>query len=204
MMGTLVSSAYATKQRSSRAIECRCREDVADRVIHGNVVPDHALIARFVVRHEAALAELFGEVLKLCDQPGLVGPGLVAIDSTRLTGNASPEANREFELPRARPTATHRAPQTPRLDSTADDENDGHRSAQMDDAAESALARLPSAPGASPGPPRGDALPFDRHVTAGKCRAAQPPRAGVQPPPAYINVHRAERLVQLSLDKTGT
>jgi hypothetical protein len=70
---------------------------VAYRVITGNVVPDHATIARFVVRHEAALAELFGEVLKLCDRAGLVKPGLVAIDGTRLAGNASREANREFD-----------------------------------------------------------------------------------------------------------
>ena len=97
MMVTLVLFAYATKQRSSRAIECHCRQDVAYRVISGNVVPDHATIARFVVRHEAALAELFGEVLALCDQAGLVRPGVVAIDGTRLAGNASPEASRQFE-----------------------------------------------------------------------------------------------------------
>ncbi len=97
MMVTLVLYAYATKQRSSRAIESHCRQDVAYRVITGNVVPDHATIARFVVRHEAALAELFGEVLKLCGKAGLVKPGLVAIDGTRLAGNASREANREFE-----------------------------------------------------------------------------------------------------------
>jgi transposase len=97
MMVTLLMYAYATKQRSSRAIESSCRQDVAYRVITGNVVPDHATIARFVVRHEAALAGLFGEVLRLCDQAGLVAPGLVAIDGTRLAGNASRGANREFE-----------------------------------------------------------------------------------------------------------
>ena len=97
MMVTLVLYAYATKQRSSRAIECHCRQDVAYRVITGNVVPDHATIARFVVRHETALAALFGEVLKLCDRAGLVKPGLVAIDGTLLAGNASQGANREFE-----------------------------------------------------------------------------------------------------------
>jgi transposase len=97
MMVTLVLYAYATKQRSSRAIEGHCRQDVAYRVITGNVVPDHATIARFVVRYEAALAGLFGEVLGLCDRAGLVKPGLVAIDGTRLAGNASREANRGFE-----------------------------------------------------------------------------------------------------------
>jgi transposase len=95
-MVTLVLYAYSTKQRSSRAIERHCRQDVAYRVITGNVVPDHATIARFVVRHEQALAGLFGEVLRLCDQAGLVKPGLVAVDGTRLAGNASREANREF------------------------------------------------------------------------------------------------------------
>ena len=33
-------------------------------------------VARFVVRHEAALADLFGEVLRLCDRAGLVKPGV--------------------------------------------------------------------------------------------------------------------------------
>ena len=96
MMVTLVLYANSTRQRSSCAIESHCRQDVAYRVVAGNVVPDHATIARFVVRHEQALAELFGEVLELCDQAGLVKPGLVAINGTRLAGNASREANREF------------------------------------------------------------------------------------------------------------
>ena len=70
MMVTLVLYANATEQRSSRAIERHCRQDVAYRVITGNLVPDHATIARFVVRHEAALAGLFGEVLRLCERRG--------------------------------------------------------------------------------------------------------------------------------------
>ena len=109
MMVTVVLYAYATKQRSSRAIESHCRQDVAYRVITGNVVPDHATIARFVVRHERALAELFGEVLRLCDQAGLVAAGLVAIDGTRLAGSASRGANREFEQIAREILAEHKA-----------------------------------------------------------------------------------------------
>ena len=93
---TLVLYAFATDVRSSRAIERHCRQDVAYRVITGNVVPDHATIARFIVRHQGALAGLFSEVLRLCDQAGLVKPGVVAIDGTRLAGNASRERNHEF------------------------------------------------------------------------------------------------------------
>jgi transposase len=109
MMVTVLMYAYATEQRSSRAIECHCRQDVAYRVVTGNVVPDHATVARFVVRHEAALAGLFGEVLRLCDEGGLVAPGLVAIDGTRLAGNASRGANREFEQIAREVLAEHKA-----------------------------------------------------------------------------------------------
>src|ERR1700756_2332273 len=97
MMVTLLLYACATRERSSRMIERHCRQDVAYRVITGNLVPDHATVARFVVRHEQALAELFNEVLKQCDQAGLVKRGLIAIDGTRMAGNASPDANQEFE-----------------------------------------------------------------------------------------------------------
>src|SRR5437764_3768437 len=96
MMVRLVLYAFATDVRSSRAIERHCRQDVAYRVITGNVVPDHATIARFIVRHQGALADLFSEVLRLCDEAGLVRPGVVAIDGTRLAGNASRERNEEF------------------------------------------------------------------------------------------------------------
>jgi transposase len=93
----MVALVWYAKVRSSRAIECHCRQDVAYRVISGNLVPDHATIARFICRHERALADLFGEVLKLCDRAGLVRPGVVSIDGTRIAGKASPEVNHEFD-----------------------------------------------------------------------------------------------------------
>ena len=45
MMVALLLYAYAIGERSSRAIERRCREDVAFRVLTANQVPDHATIA---------------------------------------------------------------------------------------------------------------------------------------------------------------
>src|SRR5947208_10675580 len=96
MMVTLVLHAFATRVRSSRAIESHCRQDVAYRVITGNVVPDHATIARFVVRHEQALADLFGEVLRLCGEAGLAKSELIAIDGTRMAGSANSDATRDF------------------------------------------------------------------------------------------------------------
>jgi len=89
--------AYARGVRSARRIERGCEEDVAFKAIAMMETPDHATIARFVARHEAALAGLFGQVLGLCDEAGLVRPGVVAINRTRMAGNASRESTRDFE-----------------------------------------------------------------------------------------------------------
>ena len=75
MMVALLLYAYAVGERSSRRIERHCEQDVAFRVIAANRVPDHATIARFRVRHERAIADLFGEVLALCAEAGLVEVG---------------------------------------------------------------------------------------------------------------------------------
>src|SRR3954466_14284111 len=55
MMVALLLYAYATGVRSARAIERHLIEDVAVRVIAAGQAPDHATIARFRQRHEAAL-----------------------------------------------------------------------------------------------------------------------------------------------------
>ena len=97
MMVALLLYAYARGNRSSRGIERACIEDVAHRIVAGNLVPDHSTIADFRVRHEAALAELFTGVLGLCRRAGLVSVGVVAIDGTRVHANASRDANRSYE-----------------------------------------------------------------------------------------------------------
>src|SRR5215218_8440416 len=97
MMVALILYAYARGNRSSRAIERACLEDVAYRVIAAQRKPDHATIARFVERHQDALAGVFGEVLGLCAKAGLVGLNVVAIDGSKIAANASREANRDYE-----------------------------------------------------------------------------------------------------------
>jgi transposase len=96
LMVRLILFAFATGVRSSRAIERHCREHVAYRVITGNLIPDHVTIARFICRHERALAALFNEVLRLCAEAGLVDAGVVSVDSTRIAAGASRERNYEF------------------------------------------------------------------------------------------------------------
>src|SRR6059058_1646913 len=97
MMVALLLYSYARGERSSRGIERRCVEDVAYRVIACQLTPDHATIARFRVRHEAALAGLFSEVLGLCRESGLVKVGVIAIDGTKVHANASHHSTVDYE-----------------------------------------------------------------------------------------------------------
>jgi transposase len=96
MLGVLVYG-YCVGERSSRRIERRLVEDVAFRVVAANQQPDHATIARFRAEHEDAIAGLFGQVVAVCSRAGLLRPGLVAIDGTKLAANASREASRTAE-----------------------------------------------------------------------------------------------------------
>jgi transposase len=97
MMVGLVLYAYSTNVRSSREIERHCRQDIAYRVITGNRVPDHATVARFIVRHEQRLAELFTSVLRLCAKAGLVRSGVVAVDGTKLSASANSDSNVDYD-----------------------------------------------------------------------------------------------------------
>src|SRR5215216_7989513 len=97
MMLALLLYAYVRGTRSSRVIERACVEDVAFRVIAAQQRPDHATIARFVERHQAALAGLFGEVLTLCARSGLARVGVLAVDGTMVQANASRNENLDYE-----------------------------------------------------------------------------------------------------------
>jgi transposase len=101
MMVQLLLYNYAVGVRSSRAIERRCVEDVACRMIAANRAPDHATIARFRERHEQGLSDLFLQLLALCQDAGMVRVGTVAVDSTKLAADASMGRNLSYDGLRA-------------------------------------------------------------------------------------------------------
>jgi transposase len=97
MLLALLVYGYARGLRSSRKIERACSEDVAFRVICAQDGPDHATLARFRRRHfaaEAAMSDLFGQVLAIAAAAGLGRLGLVAVDGTKIAAAASKGANR--------------------------------------------------------------------------------------------------------------
>jgi transposase len=89
LMVKLLLYAYCVGVPSSRKIERATHRDVAFRALTADQHPDHDCIAEFRKRHLAALAGRFVQVLRLCQEAGLVQLGHVALDGTKIKANAS-------------------------------------------------------------------------------------------------------------------
>ncbi|MFZ0407802.1 MAG: IS1182 family transposase [Cyanobium sp.] len=89
MLTLLLLYAYCAGIVSSRKIERACYEDLAFRVLTGNQQPDHSRISEFRRRNLEALSGLFVQILRLCQEAGMVSLGHVALDGTKVQANAS-------------------------------------------------------------------------------------------------------------------
>jgi len=89
MMARLLLYGYCIGVTSSRGIERATQDNVAFRYLSANQQPDHATIAAFRRQNLKILADLFLQVLRLCQKAGLVKLGNVAIDGTKILANAS-------------------------------------------------------------------------------------------------------------------
>jgi len=97
MMMALLLYGYCVGVPSSRKIERKTHEDVAFRVIAGDQHPDHTCVSEFRRIHHGVFAELFVQVLKICQQAGLVKLGHVALDGTKMKANASKHKAMSYE-----------------------------------------------------------------------------------------------------------
>ena len=89
MLVTILLYAYAVGVPASRQIAKKLEEDVAFRVLAANQRPDFRTLSDFRKQHLTALADLFVQVLKLCQRAGLVKLGHIALDGTKVKANAS-------------------------------------------------------------------------------------------------------------------
>jgi transposase len=89
MMTALLLYAYCQGLYPCRRIAKACRERVDFMAVTGMQTPDFRTISDFRKRHMAALEELFVQVLRLCQEAGLVKLGHVALDGTKVKANAS-------------------------------------------------------------------------------------------------------------------
>jgi transposase len=83
--------AYALGITSSRRLEQRLREDLGFRFLAGQLQPDHWTLNEFRKRHPRALNDVFTQVVEAARRMGMGKLGRVAIDSTRVAANASPD-----------------------------------------------------------------------------------------------------------------
>jgi len=97
MMVRVLLYGYCTGTYSSRKIQAKTYEDVAFRYLATDEHPDHSTLAGFRQRHLEALAALFTQGLRLCQKAGLVKLGHVAIDGTKIQGNASKHKAMSYE-----------------------------------------------------------------------------------------------------------
>ena len=97
MMVRLLLYGYCVGVMSSRRIERASYEDVAFRYLAADQHPDHDTVASFRRQHLPVLAQLFTQVLQLCDKAGLVKLGHVAIDGTKIQANASKHKAMSYE-----------------------------------------------------------------------------------------------------------
>ncbi len=93
--------AYALGITSSRRLEQRIREDLGFRYLAGGAQPDYWTLNAFRQRHPKALNDVFTQVVELARAAGLGRLGHVAIDSTRIAAQASPNRMESVERLRA-------------------------------------------------------------------------------------------------------
>jgi len=89
MMTKILLYGYCVGVFSSRRIQKRLVEDVAFRVLAAGNEPDFRTIADFRKLHLKALEELFQQMLRLTLETGMMKLGRVAVDGSKVKGNAS-------------------------------------------------------------------------------------------------------------------
>ena len=89
----IIFLAYSMGITSSRTIEKLCRVHVTFMALSGFVYPDHSTVSAFVSRLENEIVDLFEQVLMICDEEGLIGKKMFAIDGCKLPSNASKESS---------------------------------------------------------------------------------------------------------------
>src|ERR1700682_3301487 len=84
MMVRLLIYGYCRGVASSRPIEAATQEEGAFRYLAAEQHPDKNAIADFRKEHVARLSQLFVQVLRLCQQAGLVKLGHAALDGAKV------------------------------------------------------------------------------------------------------------------------
>ncbi len=87
----VILAAYARGLTSSRDIERLCRENVVFMALSADSQPHFTTIAKFIAQMSEVIQPLFTEILMVCNNQGLIGGEMFAIDGCKMPSNASKE-----------------------------------------------------------------------------------------------------------------
>jgi len=95
----IILFAYSKGITSSREIQWQCEHNIIFKALSCDTVPHFTGIAAFVSDNPDAIESIFEQVLLVCDQQGLLGNELLAIDGCKMSSNAAKEhSGTLFEL----------------------------------------------------------------------------------------------------------
>jgi len=87
----IILYAYSRGITSSREMAQCCRENVIFMALSANTEPHFTTMADFISASGQEITDLFLEVLMICDEMGLIGKEMFAVDGVKLPSNASKE-----------------------------------------------------------------------------------------------------------------
>jgi transposase len=87
----IILFAYSRGITSSRKIAQCCEENIIFMALSANTSPHFTTISDFISIMDREIIELFREILLVCDEMGLIGREMFAVDGCKLPSNASKE-----------------------------------------------------------------------------------------------------------------
>jgi transposase len=93
----LVLYSFSRGVFSSRKIEQFAETNIVAKALTGNITPHFTVIAEFISSMEMEVSDIFVNVLMVCEDMGLIGGELFAIDGCKLPSNASKESSGTFK-----------------------------------------------------------------------------------------------------------
>ena len=87
----IILFAYSKGITSSREIAKLCQENVVFMALSADSAPHFTTIAHFIATLDREITKIFRDVLLVCDEAGLIGKQMFAVDGVKLPSNASKE-----------------------------------------------------------------------------------------------------------------
>jgi transposase len=143
----IILLAYSRGITSSRQIERLCRENVLFMAISADSQPHFTTIAHFIATLDGEITTIFRDVLLVCDEAGLIGKEMFAVDGVKLPSNASKEwsgsqADYSRKIEKMERAVRHLTERHREADTGDDDEGVGAARAQQQATLEKAIAKV--------------------------------------------------------------